>query len=191
MSQVQILSPGSSNPIGKPSFLKEQLLIAILPAFLCCITLIVGAAAQVPSAGTEVRAIQDQREAPNNALKHRDLPAFAASLDADFVMIRGNGVLVPTRRAYFDLLQKDFADPASVTYQRIHDSIEVSALSATAPLAAEHGHWQGTRPDGSPAYGGTYLAMWRKTPTGWKLRSELYIALTCADGPACNGYRKP
>ena len=145
------------------------------------------AIAQIP-ADPEALAIQNQRAASNAALKHHDIQAFAASLDSDFVMIRGNGVLVPTRQAYIDTFAEDFANPKSIGYQRNPDSIE---LSSVAPLAAEHGHWIGTHADGTPAYGGTYLAMWRKTPTGWKLRSELFIVLTCADAASCNAYRKP
>jgi len=141
--------------------------------------------AQTNPAESEIRAV---RQSSNQALKHRDIQAFAATLDADFVMIRGNGVLVPTRQAYIDTFALDFANPKAIGYQRIPDKIE---LSTAAPLAAEHGHWIGTRPDGSRAYSGTYLAMWRKTDSGWKLRSELYVVLTCEDPAACAAYRKP
>ena len=103
-------------------------------------------------------------------------------------MIRGNGVSVPSRQAYIDLFTHDFADPKAIRYERIADQVEISGA---APLAAEHGHWIGTRADGSRAYGGTYLAMWRKTEAGWKIRSELFVVLACDDGPACAGYRKP
>ena len=89
-------------------------------------------------------------------------------------MVRGNGTAIPTRQGYIDAFQKDFADPNAVTYERVPDRIE---LSTAAPLAAEHGHWIGRRKDGAPAYQGTYLAMWRSTPSGWKLRSELFILL--------------
>lgn len=135
---------------------------------------------------TEIRAT---RQSSNEALKHHDIQSFAASLDTDFVMIRGNGVLVPSRQAYIDTFTQDFANPKAVTYERIPDKID---LSAAAPLAAEHGHWIGRADPGStPAYSGTYLAMWRKTPTGWRLRSELFILLTCEDAAACAIYRKP
>jgi ketosteroid isomerase-like protein len=123
---------------------------------------------------SDVAAIRTAREASNQALKHRDIRAFAASLDEDFVMIRGNGVLVPTRQAYIDTFQQDFSSPQSVSYRRAPDKIN---LSSAAPLAAEHGHWQGRRPNGTVAYGGTYLAMWRKDSGGWKIRSELFVVL--------------
>jgi ketosteroid isomerase-like protein len=141
--------------------------------------------AQTNDGESEIRAA---RKASNDAIQKHDIKAFAASLDSDFSMIRGNGTAVPSRQAYIDLLAGEFADPKAVRYERIADQVEISGA---APLAAEHGHWIGTRPDGSRAYGGTYLAMWRRTPAGWKLRSELFVVLTCDDGPACAGYRKP
>jgi hypothetical protein len=103
-------------------------------------------------------------------------------------MIRGNGVLIPSRQAYIDTFTQDFANPNAIGFERISDRIE---FSTAAPLAAEHGHWIGTRPNGSRAYGGTYMAMWRKTSAGWKLRSELFVVLTCDDTAACESYRQP
>lgn len=140
---------------------------------------------QTNSAESEIRAA---RKASNEAIQRHDIKSFAASLDTDFSMIRGNGVAVPSRQAYIDLLAHEFADPQAIRYERVADQVEISSA---APLAAEHGHWIGTRADGSRAYGGTYLAMWRRTEAGWKIRSELFVVLVCDDGPACAGYRKP
>ncbi len=118
----------------------------------------------------------------------RDIKAFASTLADDFVMIRGNGVLVPSRQAYIEMFLHDFADPKAIRYERIADKIEVSNA---APLAAEHGHWIGRLPDGTQAYGGSYMAMWRRTEAGWKIRSELFVVLSCSDDASCAGYRKP
>ena len=138
--------------------------------------------AQTPEA--EIRAVRTQS---NEAMRKHDSKAFGASLDIDFVMIRGNGVFVPSRQAYIEVLAKDFADPKAVRFERIADRVEISGA---APLAAEHGHWIGTCPDGSRAFNGTYLAMWRKTVGGWKIRSEMFVVLECADEEACAVYRK-
>lgn len=46
-------------------------------------------------------------------------------------------------------------------------------------------------PNGSTFYTGTYTAMWRHSPdTGWKLRSELFVSLTCADSASCDAIKK-
>jgi ketosteroid isomerase-like protein len=153
-----------------------------IPFFAACC---LAAQSQPNSAEAEIRAA---RQASNQAIQHHDIKAFASSLDTDFSMIRGNGASVPSRQAYIDQFAQDFADPQAIRYERVLDKVEISSA---APLAAEHGHWIGTRADGSRAYGGTYLAMWRKTPAGWKIRSELFVVLVCDDGPSCAGYRKP
>ena len=133
-------------------------------------------------------AIRAARQTSNQAIQRHDITSFAETLDTDFIAIRGNGEFVPSRKAYIDLFTKTFADPQAIRYERTPDKIEISNA---APLAAEHGHWTGIRPNGNRAYGGTYLAMWRGTKAGWKLRSELFVVLVCNDGPACAGYRKP
>ena len=138
-----------------------------------------------PNSEAEIRAA---RQASNEAIRRHDIKTFATSLAPDFVMIRGNGVLVPSRQAYIDVFTQDFANPNAIRYERIPDKVEISNA---APLAAEHGHWIGTRSDGTRAYGGTYLAMWRRTEAGWSIRSELFVMLFCDDGPSCAGYRQP
>ncbi len=142
------------------------------------------AQAPVSDEGT-IRAL---RAESNAALKRHDLAKFGETLDTDFVMVRGSSGFVPTRQAYLDTFAEDFKKPQSIGYERVVDSIEISEA---APLAAEHGHWVGTHADGSQAYGGTYLAMWRKGAGGWKIRSELFVVLHCYDEASCAGYRKP
>lgn len=146
---------------------------------------LVPASAQVQvDAAAEIRAA---RLKSNQALAMRDIKAFGESLAPDFVMIRGNGVFTPSRQAYIDRFGDDFKNPNAVRFDRIPDKIE---LSSAAPLAAEHGHWTGTRANGKRAYGGTYLAMWRRMEGGWKIRSELFVVLTCDDEAACAEYRQ-
>lgn len=152
-----------------------MLLLIVLPS----------AFAQVDkNAAAEIRAA---RERSNRALAMRDIKTFGESLGEDYVMVRGNGTFTPSRRAYLDRFGEDFKNPKTVVYERIADKIEISEA---APLAAEHGHWTSTGPDGRKAYGGTYLAMWRRSEAGWKIRSELFVVLTCADEAACAAYRK-
>lgn len=142
------------------------------------------AQAQMNPSETEIRAA---RERSNRALAARDLKALADTLASDYVQVRGSGAFTPSREAYLDSLARTFADPQAVSYRRTPERIEISDA---APLAAEHGHWDAVRPDGGSAYGGTYLAMWRHTETGWKLRSELYVWLACRDATACAEYKK-
>ena len=141
----------------------------------------------LPGAASEAE-IQAIRLASNQAIREHDIHAFAASLADDFLLVRSNGDFIPTRQAYIDGFTAAFADPNAVLLERIPDKIEPSAA---APLAAEHGRWTATLPDGRPAYGGVYMAMWRSTPSGWKIRSELFVVLHCDDAHACALYCKP
>jgi ketosteroid isomerase-like protein len=147
---------------------------------LCFIACVTSFAQNTPEA--QIRAVRKQS---NQAIVQHNIGVFAESLSSDFVMVRGSGVLVESKEAYVQLFKQDFANPKAVNYRREPDKIEISTA---APLAAEHGHWVGLNPDGSIAYRGTYLAMWRHTDQGWKIRSELFVVLSCGKGVACKGY---
>jgi ketosteroid isomerase-like protein len=138
--------------------------------------------AQTNKDEAEIRQIRGES---NAAIAKSDLAAFAISLTDDFVMVRGNGVFA-SRADYLKAFEEDFRTRGSVRYERIIDSIE---LSKAGPLAAEHGHWVGRMPDGRAAYGGTYLAMWRHTDTAWKIRSELFVRLTCEYAAVRSAYQ--
>ena len=143
---------------------------------------IVGIAQHIP----DQDAIKASREASNKAIAQGNIAGFSASLDQDFVVVTGNGSFL-SRDAYIASFQKDFEDPSSVRFERMTDSIEISD---SVPLAAEHGHWAGRLPGGPVIFSGTYLAMWRNSASGWKLRSELFVSLACKDAAACDSYRK-
>jgi ketosteroid isomerase-like protein len=151
----------------------------------CTLLILFSSMTMFAATGADETAIRAIRAESNHAIQQRNLGAFAASLTADFVMVRGSSAFA-SRDAYIDAFGKDFKDPSAVRYERVTDTVE---LSQAAPLAAEHGHWIGRRPGGGEAYGGTYLAMWRHTDGGWKIRSELFVVLTCADEAACSAYR--
>jgi ketosteroid isomerase-like protein len=143
------------------------------------------ALAQKPAPEYEIRAA---REKSNQAFKTRDVKAAGESLTDDYTVTRGNGAAVATKATYLEALAATFGNWSAVWYQRTTDKVDISTASPV--IAAEHGHWQGRYPDGRKAYGGTYLAMWRRTSAGWKIRSELFVVLTCDDPPACREYTK-
>lgn len=152
-------------------------------SLLACLA--VGGAVAFAQTNPDEAEIRHVRAASNEAIAKSDLAGFASSLTDDFVMVRGNGVFA-SRTEYVKAFEEDFHTPGSVRYERIIDSVE---LSKAGPLAAEHGHWVGRLPNGHAAYGGTYLAMWRHTDGGWKIRSELFVWLTCEDAAVCSAYQ--
>ena len=156
-----------------------------LSAVLALAALAVPAVGQAGAAADEICAA---RRASNEALKRHDIQAFGASLDSELIVVTGGGTFVPSRQAYMDRLEKDFDTPGALRFERIADTVD---LGETGLLAAERGHWVGFQRDGSRGIGGTYLAMWRKTDSGWKIRSELFVLLNCFDKAACQRYGKP
>jgi ketosteroid isomerase-like protein len=127
----------------------------------------------------DIANIRAAREHSNRSIVRRNLLGVADSLGEDFVVVIGDGTFVPSREAYLKLFKQGFDAPkTSLSYERVPDRIEVST---SASLASEQGHWIAKHFDGTIAHTGTYSAMWRHTPDGWKLRSELFVTLT--DGP--------
>jgi ketosteroid isomerase-like protein len=123
--------------------------------------------------------IRSARARSNRGIAERNPLFIAESLDKDFLVIVGDGSLIPTRDAYIAAFKEGFADPdASLRYERTPDTIDVSTDNT---LAAEHGHWTASAADGSITHTGRYSAMWRRTANGWKLRSELFVTLTSRD----------
>jgi ketosteroid isomerase-like protein len=122
--------------------------------------------------------IRAARARSNRSISRRNLLGVADSLAEDFLCIIGDGTFVPNRETYLKLFKHGFDTPkTSLTYERIADIVQV----ATPPAqAAEQGHWIATDPAGKTTHTGSYSAMWRHTPDGWKLRSELYVTLSTA-----------
>jgi len=157
-----------------------------MKSFVMAFLLSFAAVSCVAQAATDAQTIRGLRTRSNRAIAAGDIAGFSASLEPGFVVVTGNGSSL-TREAYIAVFAKDFEDPHSVRFERIVDSIEISS---SVPLAAEHGHWIGRAPGGPDLFRGTYLAMWRKSDSGWRLRSELFVSLSCTDAAACESYRR-
>ena len=132
----------------------------------------------------DVARIKAVRAQSNKAILARDLPTLIGTMLPEMQVTAGSSRHIASRDSVQALFAKTFADRAFLEYVRTADSIQVSTLY---PLAAEHGHWVGRwqRPDGIQIVKGTYLAMWRRTDAGWKLRSELFVGLSCEGSSEC------
>ncbi|QMW05713.1 YybH family protein [Spirosoma foliorum] len=137
-----------------------------------------------PVESTDIVAIKSLRTQSNQAIQARDLTAFGQTMLPDIEVTRGSGSHVSGRDSVLASVSVQFKDPNFLGYVRNTDQIQVST---TSPLAAENGHWTGRfqRPDGIQTITGVYLAMWRKTESGWKIRSELFVSLACTGSAAC------
>lgn len=133
---------------------------------------------------TEAQLIRALRLQSNRAIQDRDLAGFGETMMPDIDVTRGSGSHLSSRDSVLASVRVQFNDPNFLGYVRTTDSIQISTSN---PLAAEHGHWAGRfkRPDGIQTIAGTYLSMWRKTDQGWKIRSELFVNLSCTGSAAC------
>ncbi|ADB38386.1 YybH family protein [Spirosoma linguale] len=164
------------------TFILRILLVGLLLAPHCLVAQRNGSTSTPESA--DVTAIRALRQQSNLAIQQRDLKGFGETMLPEIDVTRGSGSHVAGRDSVLASVVVQFKDPDFLGYVRTPDSIQVSTSN---PLAAEHGHWTGRfkRPDGIQLITGTYLTMWRKTGQGWKIRSELFVSLTCTGSAAC------
>lgn len=138
---------------------------------------------RAPSAADEVHAIRDARFAQNDAILEQDLDAIAGYWERGVRSTAGTGVFVTGRAEYRRAFQDEFRDLDGVLYSRIPEFIELSSVgvSNAEKLASESGTWtrSWTSSEGPMEMSGVYSAMWRKRNGRWRIRSELFVALSC------------
>ncbi len=143
-----------------------------------------------PSA--DVRAVRAARAAENAAIAAGDLDAVTAFWTEDVTVRRALGSPLAGRaaaRAAFEppagaLPTGAATTPPRIVYQRIPNEVEVSTQW---PLAFETGVWEGREgtANGPVIIGGKFSAQWVKRDGRWLIRSEVFVALTCA-GAGCS-----
>ena len=120
-------------------------------------------------------AIRMQRAAFNRALADADLNAIAPLLAPYAVLVAGtDSAVISGRKAQLLAWKREFAAADRTIYTRLPERIETSAI---APIAFEHGQWQGITASGHPLASGTYTAKWRKIAADWVIEAELYLSL--------------
>ena len=157
--------------------------IVIVGLRCACAFVLTACAAASTSGGVEAESVRAARAAQNRAIARLDTAAIASFWTEDVEVRRGLGALVTGREAYKQLFNPDtgaVARGADLIYQREPTAVDVSARW---PLAYEQGTWAGHlgRADGPVVIGGRYSAQWVKRNGRWLIRSEVYVALTCAD----------
>ena len=143
-----------------------------------------------PSA--DARAVRAARAAQNDAIAAGDLDAVTAFWTEDITVRRALGSPLAGRAAARAAFEPPAGAPPTgaattpprIVYQRIPNEVEVSTQW---PLAFESGVWEGregTR-NGPVIIGGKFSAQWVKRDGRWLIRSEVFVALTCA-GAGCS-----
>lgn len=131
------------------------------------------------------RAIRTARASQNAAMEAGNADLAATWWTEDVTIRRALGQDVHGRAAYKQILLPTGNRDSSLVYWRDPDTI---AVSAHFPLAFESGRWAGHLggAKGPVVIGGPYSAQWVKRDGRWLIRSEVFVAMTCA-GVGC-GY---
>ena len=132
------------------------------------------------SAADEIRSLRSQS---NAAIARHDVKGIVDLLDVEYQITTGSGTLSQGRSAESEAWATVFARAADIVYVRTPVSIEVSSSGGRA---AETGTWTGSwsTSSGLQRVGGRYAAYWRLVDGKWRIRSELFVTLSCA-GPGC------
>lgn len=147
------------------------------------------AEAQTKAASGDRSAIETARVSQNRAMAAGNLDSAAGFWTEDVTIRRGLGQPVVGRAAYRALLIRSGAGDSSLVYQRRTTEVVVSPQW---PLAFESGTWAGRvgSATGPAAIMGRYSAQWVKRDGRWLIRSEVFVALTCA-GVGCRSTAAP
>jgi ketosteroid isomerase-like protein len=140
-------------------------------------------AEEKPSSAADEADIREARVAQNQAIAAQDPDRVASFWTEDVTIRRGLGQPVTGQSAYRKLFEPTGSPTSRVIYQRDAIAIEVSPHW---PLAFEEGAWTGHVGSavGPTVIGGRYSAQWVKRGGRWLIRSEVFVALTCA-GVGC------
>jgi ketosteroid isomerase-like protein len=143
-------------------------------------------AAAVPA---DRAAIREARVAQNQAIATGDLDRAATFWTEDVTVRRALGQALGGRDAARQALEPPPPPAPRLIYQRLTKDVDVSA---TWPLAFETGTWEGHLGaiGGQVVIGGRFSAQWVKRGDRWLIRSEVFVALTCA-GAGCNSTALP
>jgi len=120
-------------------------------------------------------AIRLRRAAFNRALAEGDLAAIGPLLGPDAVLVAGtDSAVIAGRKAQLLAWKREFAAADRTVYTRLPERIEVSPI---APIALEHGKWQGVTLSGQALAAGSYAAKWRQIGSDWVIEAEIYLTL--------------
>lgn len=131
----------------------------------------------------DVEIIRKARIASNEAISRHDIPSMRSFLADDYVIAISTGSISRSRAEHMEEFAAHFTEYPDVVYVRTPTEIRISEAY---PLAIERGTWTGSRTTSSGVIenGGEYTASWKRSEEGWKIYSEVYVALYCR-GNAC------
>lgn len=153
---------------------------------IVCLVYLLFVGTNVSAQDPEEHAIWAVRDSSNKALADHDIDALSVTWLPNLHVTASNGEVIPSGAEMTRLFIESFSDPDFITYKRTPDEI---VLSPGKSYAAERGKWIGRWKNGSGEMSieGIYIAQWHKVESGWRIRSELFVALSCTGSEDCQG----
>jgi hypothetical protein len=146
------------------------------------------AARAAVAADDPIAVIRALRAESNAAIAAHDPVRLGKIFDDDYSGIEGTSAALDrggqaTAKSYGDL---EFKDPTFVHYRRDPNLIQ---SADSGKRIAESGRWEGVwqKPDGVMRKTGVYLARWVPVGGSWRLKSELFVTLSCTGSVSCRG----
>ena len=149
-----------------------------------CLGIVAAAVHAQPTSNavSDEATIKESRKLQTQALARNDLDVVVKYWDPAITIRRALGQPVDGAQAARKLLEPaPNVNPATaIVYQREATSVTVSP---NWPLAYEEGKWSGHigSADSKAILAGKYAAQWVKRDGTWLIRSEIFVALDCAD----------
>jgi ketosteroid isomerase-like protein len=146
------------------------------------------AVAPLPAQSADAALIRAARIAQTAAMAKGDVERAATWWTDDVAIRRGLGAPVTGAAAYKAILERAPVSDTAIVYDRKTTGVTVSDHW---PLAFETGTWVARRGGKGPALiRGQYSAQWVKRNGKWLIRSEVFVALSCA-GVGCDSKALP
>jgi hypothetical protein len=160
------------------------MIIANSPLRVFLALVLIATIAMAFAQGSDEDSIRSVRNLSNTAIRNRDIDSLRGTWLPNLHVTTSIGIVISSAEEMAQLFTESFSDPNFIAYDRT--PIEVK-LSPGQTYAAERGKWIGSWKNGSGEMSieGIYLAQWHKVEAGWRIRSELFVALSCDGGETC------
>jgi K+-sensing histidine kinase KdpD len=131
------------------------------------------ATAKLYAQEVEIKKIEAQRAASNEALRNFDEDLNSTFMTDDVLITTGAGILLSGKAELMAYVKN--TSGRRMYLVRTPDEILVNSLSQ---LAWEKGTWEGFYEDSTASIvGGNYAAQWTKISGVWLMKSQLFITL--------------
>lgn len=170
--------------INEPIVRQSTMIGANSPLRVLLALILIATSATVFAEVPDEDAIRSVRNLSNIAIKNHDIDSLREAWLPHLNVTTASGLVASSAEELAQLFTRSFSDPNFVTAERI--PIEIK-LSPGKTYAAERGNWIGSWKSGSGVMSieGIYLAQWHKVEAGWRIRSELFVTLSCDGSENC------